>query len=78
MIFNKEDKLYHDTNNTCHICNKTCINIVRDHCHQSGKNRGTASNICNLNYKQQNFIQFEFHNGKGYEFNLIFNELFNQ
>ena len=22
IIFIKEDKLYHDTNNTCHICNK--------------------------------------------------------
>ena len=30
MIFNKEDELYHETNNTCHICSKTCINKVRD------------------------------------------------
>ena len=29
MIFNEEDKLYHETNNTCHICSKTCINKVR-------------------------------------------------
>ena len=35
MIFNKEDKLYHDTNNTCHICNKPCIKRVRD-CHETG------------------------------------------
>ena len=28
IIFNKEDKLYHETNNTCHICGKTCINKV--------------------------------------------------
>ena len=25
IIFNKEDNLYHDINNTCHICNKPCI-----------------------------------------------------
>ena len=76
IMFNKEDSLYHDTNNTCHICNKPCINKVRDHCHDSGKYRVPACNICNLNYKQQNFIPVIFHNGKGYDFNLIFIEIF--
>ena len=76
IIFNKEDNLYHDTNNTCHICNKPCINKVRDHCHETGKYRGPACKICNLNYKQQNFIPVIFLNGKGYDFNLIFNEIF--
>ena len=28
MIFNEEPKLYHEPNNTCHICSKTCINKV--------------------------------------------------
>ena len=40
MIFNEEDKLHHETNNTCNICSKTCINKVRDHCHETGKYRG--------------------------------------
>ena len=40
MVFNKEDKLYHETNNTCHICGKTFINKIRDHCDETGKNRG--------------------------------------
>ena len=53
MISNKEDKLYHEANNTCHICGKTCIIKVRDHCHQTSKYRGPACNICNLKYKQQ-------------------------
>ena len=48
MIFNEEDKLYHENNNTCHICSKTCINKVRDHCHETGKYRGPACRICNL------------------------------
>ena len=26
MIFTEEDKLYQETNNTCHISSKTCIN----------------------------------------------------
>ena len=25
MIFNEEDKLYHATNNTCHICSKNVL-----------------------------------------------------
>ena len=37
MIFNKEDKLYHKTNNNCQIRNKPCINKVRDHCRETGK-----------------------------------------
>ena len=78
MIFNKEDKLYHDTNKPCYICDKLCIKKIRDHCQQNGKYRGPACNICNLNYKQQNFIPVIFHNGKGYDFNLLFNRLINQ
>ena len=78
MIFNEEDKLYHETNNTCHICSKTCINEVRDHCHETGKNRGPTCKICNLRYKQQNFIAVIFHNGSDHDFNLLYSELFRQ
>ena len=60
----------------CHICNENCVNKVRDHCHPTGRYRGPACNICNLNYKHQNFIPVIFHNGKGYDFNLLFNEIF--
>ena len=78
MIFNEEDKLYHETNNTSHICSKTCINKVRDHCHGTGKYRGPACRICNLRYKQQNFIPIIFHNVSGYDFNLLYSEFFKQ
>ena len=37
MLFTEEDKLYHDANDICHICNKNCVNKVRDHCHQKGR-----------------------------------------
>ena len=77
MIFTEEDKLYHETNNTCLICSETCINKVGDHCHETGKYRGPACRICNLRYKQQNFIPVIFHNGSGYDFNLLYSELFN-
>ena len=45
IIFNKEDKLYLKTNDTCYICSKTSINKVRDHCHKTGKYRGLACKI---------------------------------
>ena len=31
-----------------------------------------------MNYKHQNFIPVIFHNGKGYDFTLLFNEIFKQ
>ena len=37
MLFTEEDKLYHDANDICHICNKNCVNKIRDHCHQTGR-----------------------------------------
>ena len=76
MTFNEKDKLYHETNNTCHIFSKTCINKVRDHCHETVKYREPACKICNLRYKQQNFIPVIFHNGSGYD--LLCSELFKQ
>ena len=56
MIFNEEDKLYQETNNTCHICSKICINKVRDQCHETGKYRGPACRICNLRYNKTSFL----------------------
>ena len=78
LLFTEEDKMYHDAKDICYICNKNCVNNVRDHCHKTGRYRGPACNICNLNYKHQNFIPVIFHNGKGYDFNLLFNEIFKQ
>ena len=78
MIFTEEDKLYRETNNNCHICKKPCINKVGDHCHETGKYREPACKICNLSYKQPNFIPIIIHNGSGYDFNLLYSELFKQ
>ena len=78
MVFNKEDKLYHDANNICHICGKTCIKKVRDQSNETGKHRRPACKICNQEDKQQNFIPVKFHNGSGNDFSLIYSELFKQ
>ena len=47
ILFTEEDTLYREANNTCHICSKTCINKVRDQCHETCKYRGPACKICN-------------------------------
>ena len=36
---------------------------VRDHCHYTGKFRGAAHSICNLNYKVPQEIPVKIHNG---------------
>ena len=70
--------MYHNATNTFQICGKTCTNKVSDHCHEFGKYRGAACKMCNLRYKQQNIIPVKFHNGSGYDFNLLYSELFKQ
>ena len=77
MIINN-DKVYHNATNTCYICGNTFINKVRDHSHETDKYRGPARKTCNLRYKQQKFIPIIFHNGSGYDFNLLHSELFKQ
>ena len=50
---------------------------VRDHDHLTGKSRGAAHNICNINCKQRSysFVPIFFHNFSGYDCHLIFEEL---
>ena len=44
---------------------------VRDHCHFTGKYRGTAHNICNLRYKTPKEIPLVSHNGSTYDYHFI-------
>ena len=44
---------------------------VRDHCHYTGKFRGTAHNKCNLQFKKPKFIPVVFHNLSGYDSHLF-------
>ena len=48
---------------------------VRDHCHYTGKFRGAAHSICNLNYKVPQEIPVKIHNGSTYDYHFIFEEL---
>ena len=47
---------------------------VKDHCHYTGKFRGAAHNICNLNYNDQKEIRIVIHNA-GYDTHFILNQL---
>ena len=69
--------LFQQSNNFW-ICEKL-IDIkdekVRDHCHITGKFRGSAHWDCNINFQLTKNISLIFHNLKDYESHLIFSEL---
>ena len=73
----KEKHLFQQCNN-CWICEKLIDNDdekVRDHCHVTGKFRGAAHWDCNINFQLTKKIPVIFHNLRGYDSHLIFNEL---
>ena len=56
----------------CHICREELgTDWVRDHCHLTGKFRGTAHNACNLNFQFTGRIPVILHNLRGYDSHLI-------
>ena len=62
----------------CWLCEEPFTeDKVRDHDHLTGKYRGAAHNICNINCKQRSssFVPIFFHNFSGYDCHLIFQEL---
>ena len=78
LIMTEEgENLFQKSNNSC-ICKKVIYNDeenVRDHCHVTGKFRGAAHESCNLNLKLTKNVPVIFHNLRGYDSHLIFNEL---
>ena len=74
----RHDNLVYDNSTNCHICNeKLGDDRVRDHCHLSGKFRGTAHEVCNLKYKVPTFFSLVFHNLSGYNSQLFIKTLGN-
>ena len=73
----------HDKAKVCHICkegfstdvNNEKYHKVRDHCHYTGKYRGTAHNICNLRYKTPKDMPVISHDGSTYDYHLMIKDL---
>ena len=62
----------------CHICFKLFREVnqkVRDHCHYSGKYRGAAHSLCNLQYMIPSYIPVVFHNLAGHDAHMFIKEL---
>jgi hypothetical protein len=49
--------------------------VVRDHCYITGKFRGAAHQICNLEARTSLNIKIIFHNGSNYDFKFIVRKL---
>ena len=59
-----------------YICVDDCLNVkVRDHCHITGKYRGSVHVDCNINVKVNHKILIVLHNLKHYDSHLIMQEL---
>ena len=73
----EEEDLFQKSNN-CWICKKRIHNDedkIRDHCHVTGKFRGTAHKSCKLSFKRTKKVPVIFHNLRSYDSHLIFHEL---
>ena len=61
MNITDEEQTEFDISTHCYICEKEIkLNDkkgckVRDHCHLTGKYRGCAHNVCNLNHNYRGF-----------------------
>ena len=77
----KEDEEEFQKANECHIYNKKYTNEdikVRDHCHITGKYRGSAHQDCNLKLRikpEEIKIPVIFHNLRGYDSHFIMQEI---
>ena len=77
LIMSEEWQYLFQENNSCWICKKLIDNDeekVRDHCHVTGKFRGAAHWNCNINFQLTKKVPIIFHNLRGYDSQLIFDE----
>ena len=74
----EEEEEEFQSSNTSWICEKLIDDEnekVRDHCHVTGKFRGPAHWSCNVNLQLTKKVPVIFHNLRGYDSHLIFDEL---
>ena len=73
-----EDEEIYNNSHICWICKKELnMDKVRDHCHVTGRSRGTVHNKCNINLRLPRKLPIIFHNLQGYHGHIIFKELNN-
>ena len=78
LVMTKEDNEDLKNSTKCWICGNDYIDNdvrVRDHCHVTGKYRGSAHRHCNINLKLNHKIPVVCHNLKKYDSHLIMHEL---
>ena len=78
LIITEEEEKQYQSSNTCQICKKLIDHDdenVRDLCNVTGKVRGAAHQICNINLRLAKKVLVIFHNLRGQDSHLIFNEL---
>ena len=78
LIMNEEEEHLFQQSSSCWTCKKLINNNkekVRNHCHVTGKFRGAAHWDCDINFQLTKKFPVIFHNFKGYDSHLIFNEL---
>ena len=79
IMSEKEEEEFQSSNN-CWICEKLIDDDdekVRDHCHITGKFKDAHHWSCNVNLCLTETVPVIFHNLRGYDSHLIFNELKN-
>ena len=79
LVMTEVDEQYFKTMDGCHICGEKYTDEdvrIRDHCHITGKFRGSAHQECNLRVKPENIkIPVIFHNLRGYDSHLIMQQI---
>ncbi|XP_053207020.1 uncharacterized protein LOC128391197 [Panonychus citri] len=75
-LTSSEEKQFKDST-VCHICSKPLgtNTSVRDHDHLTGKFRGAAHQLCNLEYQVPSQIPVVFHNLKNFDGHIIIKAL---
>ena len=78
LVMTKEDNEDFENFTKCWICDNDYVDgdvKVRDHCHITGKYRGSAHRDCNIDVKLNHKSSVVFHNLKNYDLHLIMQEL---